>query len=157
MENFLSPTIFCIRYQFSTIKFSMPEDEKHAVVLFDGVCHLCDGAVRFIIKREKIAKLWFAPLQSDNGKFYLQKYGYPENYLDGLVLIENKRAYDRSSAVLLISRKLKFPWNLFFPLVIVPKPLRDLIYQWIACLRYRFFGKKEACTLPQVEDRARFL
>ena len=135
----------------------MQVDNGKGIVLFDGVCHLCDGAVRFILKRERATELKFAPLQSDSGKSLLQKYGYPSGYLDGLILIENNRAHDRSSACLRIAGKLNFPWRLLFPLLIIPKPLRDFIYGIIASARYRWFGKKESCSLPQGEDQARFL
>jgi predicted DCC family thiol-disulfide oxidoreductase YuxK len=135
----------------------MQVDNGKGIVLFDGVCHLCDGAVRFILKRERAAELKFAPLQSDSGKYLLQKYGYSPSYLDGLILIENNRAHDRSSACLRIAGKLSFPWNLLFPLLLIPKPLRDLIYGIIASVRYRWLGKKETCSLPQGEDQTRFL
>jgi predicted DCC family thiol-disulfide oxidoreductase YuxK len=135
----------------------MQVDNGKGIVLFDGVCHLCDGAVRFILKKERAVELKFAPLQSDSGKSLLQKYGYSPNYLDGLILIENNRAHDRSSACLRIAGKLSFPWKLLFPLLIIPKPLRDLIYGIIASVRYRWLGKKETCSLPQGEDQTRFL
>jgi len=135
----------------------MPRDKEYAVVLFDGVCHLCDGAVRFILRRENSRLLSFAPLQSEAGKALLMKYGYSENYLDGLIFIENKRAHDRSSACLHIAGKLKLPWKLFVIFLLVPKPLRDLVYRMVAVVRYRWFGKKEVCSLPPGEDQARFL
>ena len=135
----------------------MQVDNEKGIVLFDGVCHLCDGAVSFILKRERTAELKFAPLQSDAGKSLLEKYGYPSAYLDGLILIENNRAHDRSSACLRISGKLTFPWRLLFPLLIIPKPMRDFIYGIIVSVRYRWFGKKESCSLPMGEDQARFL
>jgi predicted DCC family thiol-disulfide oxidoreductase YuxK len=135
----------------------MAVDNEQGIVLFDGLCHLCDGAVRFILKRERTSELKFAPLQSDSGKSLLEKYGYPPGYLDGLILIENNRAHDRSSACLRIAGNLNFPWNLLFPLLIIPKSLRDFIYGIIAAVRYRWFGKKESCSLPTGEDQARFL
>ena len=135
----------------------MVVDEKHPVLLFDGVCNLCNGAVRFIIRKEKAQELKFAPLQSDHGKTLLKKYGYQEDYLEGLVLIEGEEAYDRSSACLRVARKLKFPWSLFFPLRVIPKPIRDLIYKLVASQRYRFFGTKDTCLIPTGEDIARFL
>ena len=135
----------------------MKVDNEQKIVLFDGVCHLCDGAVRFILKKERNAELKFAPLQSDTGSSLLEQYGYPSDYLDGLILIEKNRAHDRSCACLRIARKLNFPWNLLFPLLIIPKPLRDFIYGMIASVRYRWFGKKESCSLPQGEDLSRFL
>jgi len=135
----------------------MQVGKEQGIVLFDGVCHLCHGAVCFILKRERTGKLKFAPLQSDSGQSLLQQYGYPADYLDGLILIEDNRAHDRSSACLRIARKLSFPWNLLFPLLVVPKPLRDLIYGIIATVRYRWFGKKESCSIPSGSDHGRFL
>ena len=135
----------------------MKVDNEQKIVLFDGVCHLCDGTVRFILKRERNAVLKFAPLQSDSGNSLLEQYGYPSDYLDGLILIEKNRAHDRSCACLRIARKLNFPWNLLFPLLIIPKSLRDFIYGIIAAVRYRWFGKKESCSLPTGEDQSRFL
>ena len=132
-------------------------DKYSTVVLFDGMCHLCDGAVRFILKRERSADLYFAPLQSETGRDLLLKYGYSESYLDGLVLIENNRPCDRSSACLRIAGKLKFPWNLFFLCLVIPKPIRDVLYSIIANYRYRLFGKKEVCSIPSTVDRQRFL
>ena len=131
--------------------------KEEGIVLFDGVCHLCDGAVRFILKRERTAELKFAPLQSDPGMSLLEQYGYPLDYLGGLILIDDNRAHDRSSACLRLAGKLNFPWNLLFPLLIIPKPLRDFIYGIIASVRYRWFGKKESCSLPRGGDRSRFL
>ena len=158
MGKALFLTIVCIPCpKFIISNFKMPTDEEYAVVLFDGVCHLCDGAVRFILRRENSNLLRFAPLQSEAGKALLMKYGYPENYLDGLIFIENKRAHDRSSACLRIASKLKLPWKLFVIFLLVPKPLRDLVYRMVAVARYRWFGKKEVCSLPQGEDQARFL
>ena len=132
-------------------------EKGSTVVLFDGVCHLCDGAVRFILKREKSANLYFAPLQSETGKDLLLKHGYPESYLDGLVLIENSRPYDQSSACLRIAGKLKFPWNLFFLCLVIPKPIRDVLYSIIARYRYRFFGKRKSARYPAQRITALFI
>ena len=158
MGKALFLTIVCIPCpKFIIRNFKMPTDEEYGVVLFDGVCHLCDRSVRFILRRENSTLLRFAPLQSEAGKALLIKYGYPENYLDGMIFIENKRAHDRSSACLRIAGKLKLPWRVFFVFLLVPKPLRDLVYRMVAVARYRWFGKKEVCSLPQGEDPARFL
>jgi predicted DCC family thiol-disulfide oxidoreductase YuxK len=158
MGKALFLTIVCIPCpKFIIRNFKMPTDEEYGVVLFDGFCHLCDRSVRFILRRENSTLLRFAPLQSEAGKALLMKYGYPENYLDGMIFIENKRAHDRSSACLRIAGKLKLPWRVFFVFLLVPKPLRDLVYRMVAVARYRWFGKKEVCSLPQGEDPARFL
>jgi predicted DCC family thiol-disulfide oxidoreductase YuxK len=135
----------------------MSLDERKEILLFDGFCNVCHGAVRFILRRERISALHFAPLQSETGKTLLRKYGYPEDYLDGLVLIENQRAHDQSSACLRVAKKLKFPWNLFFIFLLIPKPVRDLFYRIISSLRYGWFGRKDSCSIPQSEDISRFL
>lgn len=135
----------------------MDNGKNSSVILFDGICHLCDGAVHFIIKREKSPGLHFAPLQSNSGKMLLAQYGYPDDYLDGLVLIEKNRAYDRSSACLRIAGSLKLPWSLFFYLLVIPQWIRDPVYQAIAKFRYRCFGKKASCSLPQGVEGSRFL
>ena len=135
----------------------MDNGKDRSVVLFDGICHLCDGAVHFIIKKEKSPEFYFAPLQSDTGKKLLTQYGYPDHFLDGLVFIEKNRAYDRSSACLRIAGRLKLPWSLFFCLLIIPKWIRDPVYQAIAKFRYRCFGKKASCSLPQGVEESRFL
>lgn len=135
----------------------MEIDKKHPILLFDGVCHLCHGAVRFILKREKKQELKFAPLQSPTGKKLLKEHGYAANYLEGMILIEGKHAYSRSTACLRVAHKLKFPWNLFASLLVIPKPARDLIYQLVASQRYRLLGKKDACCLPEGHEMSRFL
>jgi predicted DCC family thiol-disulfide oxidoreductase YuxK len=135
----------------------MDNGKDRSVVLFDGICHLCDGAVHFINKKEKSPEFHFAPLQSDTAKTLLTQYGYPDHFLDGLVLIEKNRAYDRSSACLRIAGRLKLPWSLFFCLLIIPKWIRDPVYQAIAKFRYRYFGRKSSCTLPQGVEESRFL
>ena len=135
----------------------MVVDEKDPILLFDGVCNLCNGAVQFIIRKEKAQELKFAPLQSDHGKTLLKKYGYPEDYLEGLVLIEGKKAFSRSSACLRVALKLKFPWSSFFPLLVIPKAIRDLVYKFIASQRYRLFGSKDSCVVPNGKDITRFL
>ena len=135
----------------------MSLDERKEILLFDGFCNVCHGAVRFILRRERISALHFAPLQSETGKTLLRKYGYPEDYLDGLVLIENQRAHDQSSACLRVAKKLKFPWNLFFLFLVIPKPIRDLLYRIIASMRYRFWGRRDTCSIPQNVDISRFL
>jgi len=135
----------------------MSESEGDQIVLFDGVCHLCDYAVRFIMRWEKTAEIKFAPLQSAAGKALLKKYGYPENYLGSLLYIEQNRVHNRSSACLRIAGKLKFPWSMALFFLITPKALRDLFYLGVAGIRYRWFGKKETCSLPKAKDLGRFL
>jgi predicted DCC family thiol-disulfide oxidoreductase YuxK len=128
-----------------------------AIILFDGVCNLCNGAVRFIIERDPHAQFAFAPLQSAAARALLEKHGAPTPLPDSMVLIEGGRVYVRSAAVLRIARGLGFPWRLAYALAAVPRPLRDWAYRLIARSRYRWFGKSESCMVPTPELRARFL
>ncbi len=128
-----------------------------AVVLFDGVCNVCDASVNFIIDRDAAAYFHFAALQSDVAKPYLTQAGLPSDFLDGIVLCEEGRCFTRSTAVLRILRRLRGPFRLLYALIIVPRSLRDAAYDWFIRRRYRWFGKSEACRLPTPEIHARFL
>mgnify|MGYP006161581567 FL=1 len=126
------------------------------IVLFDGVCNLCNRSVDFIIRNQKSHKLQFASLQSDVGKSIVNKSGLDEIpdsvmlYVDGKLLI-------RSDAVLAISTYLKRPYAYGIIFKYVPKILRDSVYNLIAKNRYRWFGKKETCRVPSADERERFL
>lgn len=128
-----------------------------SIVLFDGVCNLCNHSVHFIIDRDPHQQFRFASLQSDHGRQLLEHHGLPAEQLDSIVLIEAGRAYLRSSAALRIARRLKWPWKIFYLGVVIPRPIRDAIYRWIAANRYRWFGKEETCRIPTPELRSRFL
>jgi len=128
------------------------------IVLFDGVCNLCNGAVRFIIKRDRFGKFRFASLQSDAGRVLLQRYGVTHWGTDSIVYIPLQGdAFRESSAVLYILKELGQGWQLFFLLIHIPAFLRDGIYRFIARNRYRWFGKKEKCMLPSDTTRSRFI
>ena len=124
-----------------------------AVVLFDGVCNLCNGAVRFILARDPAARFRFASLQSDAARRLLGDGGPAET----IVLLDAGKTYVKSTAALRIARGLRFPWPLLNAFVAVPRPVRDLIYDWVARHRYRWFGKRDTCMLPTPELRERFL
>ncbi|MDF9842029.1 MULTISPECIES: thiol-disulfide oxidoreductase DCC family protein [unclassified Paenibacillus] len=128
-----------------------------AVVLIDGVCHLCQGLVRFIIPRDPTGRIKFAPLQSDIGRELLLAAGLEPNRLDTVVLLENGRIYTESSAVLRIAGKLRFPWPAAYLFIIVPRPLRNALYRLVARNRYRWFGRDESCLLPTPDIKRRFL
>ena len=134
-----------------------PRPAEHPVVLFDGVCNLCSGAVQFLLRRDAKAKLRFASLQSDTGKRLQSEHGMDPDSLASLVLVEGDSAWAESTAVLRIVRYLRGAWPLLTVFLVVPRPLRDLIYRWIARNRYRWFGKKDSCWLPTPDLRARFL
>jgi predicted DCC family thiol-disulfide oxidoreductase YuxK len=127
------------------------------VILFDGVCNLCNASVLFIIDRDPRGRFAFAPLQSDYAAALLREHGWQGDALTTVLLIEDGRVYDRSSAALRIARGLSGLWPLFSVFRIVPRPLRDLAYDWLARHRYRWFGRTESCRVPTPELRSRFL
>lgn len=126
------------------------------IVLFDGECNFCDASVQFIIKRDPKKVFQFTSLQSDIGKGLLNKYNAPEN-LDSFVLIDGDKYFLQSTAALRVCKDLKGPYKLLYIFVIVPKPIRNFVYQFIAKNRYKWFGKNESCMIPSPEDRQRFL
>lgn len=132
----------------------LPSD---TIILFDGVCNLCSGAVQFILKHERSSVLRFASLQSEAGIKLLSQYNINPQETDSIVLIENNHAYIRSTAALKIAKYLNAPWRIVSWFGFVPPFMRDGLYEWIARNRYRFFGKKDECWLPSPELRARFL
>lgn len=134
-----------------------PRPDPHPIVLFDGVCNLCSGAVRFLIRRDPRAALRFASLQSETGRRLQSERGIDPDALGSIVLVAGDRWWAESTAVLRIVRHLRGAWPLLTVFLLVPRPLRDLIYRWIARNRYRWFGKKETCWLPTPELASRFL
>ena len=128
-----------------------------AVILFDGVCNLCNGAVDFILRHEAGRELCFASWQSEAGARLAKRCGIEGEEMNTLVLIEDDRCTTQSTAVLRIANRLKFPWWLFSVLLIVPRSLRDAVYIGIARRRYRWFGKRDTCRLPAADEKDRFL
>ncbi|WP_318508794.1 thiol-disulfide oxidoreductase DCC family protein [Bacillus sp. T3] len=126
------------------------------IILFDGLCNFCDHSVQFIIKRDNKAIYKFTSIQSDVGQKILQKYKVPTN-VDSLILISNNKYYTKTSAALRICKNLKGGWQLLQCLLIVPKPIRDFFYTILSKNRYKWFGRKESCTIPSPELRKRFL
>lgn len=131
---------------------------SHPVLLFDGVCNLCNGSVQFIIRRDPEARIRFAALQSNAARSLLASIGVqPESLPDSMVLVENGTMFTRSTAVLRVVKQLRFPWPLLYVLVIIPPPLRNWMYDIIARRRYRWFGRQDACMMPTPGLQARFL
>jgi predicted DCC family thiol-disulfide oxidoreductase YuxK len=130
-----------------------------AIVLFDGVCNLCNGTVQFVIRRDRARRFRFAPLQSEAAARACAAAGVaiPTRDPGSMLLILGDRVVDRSTAALHIARRLPFPWPLCAIFLLVPKVLRDLVYRVIARYRYRWFGKNESCMVPTPELRERFL
>lgn len=127
------------------------------VVLFDGVCSLCNTAVDFILRHESGSELRFATLQSGLGAKLGQNCDQLGSEMDTVVLVERGVCYTRSAAVLRIANHLRWPWRLLTVLVILPRPLRDAIYDFIAIRRYAWFGKRSTCRIPTDAEKERFL
>ncbi|MET0287149.1 MAG: DCC1-like thiol-disulfide oxidoreductase family protein [Polyangiales bacterium] len=127
-----------------------------SLLLFDGVCNVCNAAVLFIVDRDPKAHFQFASLQSELGERTLREHGLPLD-LNTVVLIEGGKAYTRSSAALRVARGLRWPWPLLFALMVIPRALRDAAYLAFASRRYALFGKSEQCRIPTPELRSRML
>ena len=127
------------------------------VILFDGVCNLCNGAVDFVIKRDTISQFKFAALQSEAGQKLLQQYNLPRENFNSFVLIKEGKVYTKSAAALKVCKHLTGLWPILYGFIIVPSFIRNAVYQWIAKNRYKWFGKKQQCMLPTAALKNRFL
>lgn len=138
---------------------SASEASTDRVVLFDGVCNLCNGVVQFLIDHDPKAKLRFASLQSEAGRKLLLEHGMkaPEGDPDSIVFVVGGRAYAHSTAVLRIALALGGLWSVLAVGYVLPRFLRDALYRFIARHRYSWFGREESCRVPTPELRARFL
>lgn len=130
--------------------------KDHPVILFDGVCNLCNGTVQFLIRNDRQGILRFAPLQSQAGLRLQQQYGLSQASLSSVILIDEGRVYLRSSAALRLTRYLPWYWKTLRAFYLIPTPLRDAAYNLIARNRYRWFGKRESCMIPGEDVRERF-
>lgn len=133
-----------------------PVEYPEPVILFDGVCNLCSGAVQFIIRRDPSKHFRFASLQSDFGQRQLERFNLSDKKFHSLILISDNRYYERSDAALNIARRLTGGWPLLYGFKIIPRFLRNAIYNLVAKNRYKLFGKKEICWIPTTELRSRF-
>lgn len=130
---------------------------EHPVILFDGVCNFCNGAINFVLKQDKKGIFRFAPLQSETGKRLLQQFNLSTNDFDSFVLIDEGKAYKKSAASLRVMTKLPWYWKEVQLFRIIPTIFRDAIYDFFAKRRYKWFGKKDQCMIPTAEIRSRFL
>ncbi len=126
------------------------------IVLFDGLCNLCDGAVQFIIDRDARGRFRFASLQSPFAQELIRRHRI-DGAIDSIVLIESGRAHTGSRAALRIARRLDGFWPLLYGLIVLPRPLGNALYDLIARNRYRWFGRRSVCRVPTPHLRARFL
>jgi predicted DCC family thiol-disulfide oxidoreductase YuxK len=131
--------------------------QNKGIVLFDGYCNLCSWSVQFIIKRDKNDYFRFASLQSEIGKQVINQFNLPSDFDDSVVLIENNQIYFKSTAALRIAKKLKSFWPLSSIFMVIPKFIRDYIYTIIATKRFKWFGKKDACYIPDKDEQELFL
>jgi len=127
------------------------------IVIFDGVCNLCARSVQFILRHESEPRFQFSPVQSAAGARLLTAHGYSAANVATFVFLSEGKVYTRSTAALRIARHFKGPWQLLRALWIVPRPLRDLLYDLVARNRYSWFGKSDSCLMPTPELSARFL
>ncbi len=127
------------------------------LVLFDGICNLCNASVLFIISHDPEAKFSFASLQSDAGQLALSRFKLPTADFDSFVYIRTGTVYQRSTAALYVLKDIGGLWKLMYVFMLVPRPLRDWVYDFIAHYRYRLFGKRESCMMPTPDLKKRFL
>jgi predicted DCC family thiol-disulfide oxidoreductase YuxK len=131
--------------------------KQQKIILFDGVCNLCNGSVIFILQREKKPVFRFASIQSEAGKTLLEWCGLRPDYNQAVILLDQGRMYLGSTAALKIGQQLKFPWSLLASMgFVVPTFLRDGLYAQIAKHRYQWFGKRDVCMVPNENLKARF-
>lgn len=141
----------------TTTTAAPPTAGEPPLVLFDGVCNLCNGAVQWILRRDRRARFVFASLQSEAAAAALRAAGQSGPLPDSIVLLDGGKVLVRTDAVIGIARRLGFPWSMAVVFLVVPRFVRDPVYAWVARNRYRWFGKRESCMVPTKELRARFL
>ena len=130
---------------------------EQKIILFDGVCNLCNGFVQFIIERDQNAIFKFAALQSDFGQAFLKSQNLNQLQLKSVILIEGKKVYTQSTASLKIIKYLDGAWKLGYAFIIVPPFIRNGFYKIVSKFRYKWFGKKDQCMVPTIELKGRFL
>jgi len=131
-------------------------DNRH-IVIFDGVCNFCNGAVNFIIKRDSTGRFVFTPMQSPTGQKLIEKYGAAMVGVDTFLLVKEGQCFERTDAALEITKDLSGLWHWFRVLKILPQPFLDHFYRLFARNRYRLFGRRETCMVPTAGVRDRFL
>ena len=152
----------------------MNENREHGMIFFDGICNLCNHAVQFIIKRDQQDYFRFAALQTEVAKAQLAVLNIEkkraassknqqvsltanEEQLNTIILLENGKTYDRSTAALRIARRLSGVWPLLYIFIIIPPFIRDFLYELISKNRYRIWGKQESCMVPSAALKSKFL
>ena len=132
-------------------------NEKFDIILFDGVCNLCNNVIRFIIRFDKLQRFRFVSLQSANGKMLLKDRGITDENINSIIFIHKEKVFFKSAAALNILYNMGYPWRLLYVFILLPTFVRDGIYMVIARNRYRVFGKKDVCMIPDEKIKERFL
>ncbi|MGK0377703.1 thiol-disulfide oxidoreductase DCC family protein [Patiriisocius sp. Uisw_017] len=135
----------------------MKETKEHSIILFDGVCNLCNSSINFVIKRDSANLYKFTALQEAPGIRLLKQYGINTLDTDSIILIENGKAYTKSSAALRVAKGLSGVWPVLYGFIIIPKWIRNAVYDYIAKNRYKWYGKKDSCMIPTPELKNKFL
>jgi predicted DCC family thiol-disulfide oxidoreductase YuxK len=133
------------------------ETKEHSIILFDGVCNLCNSSINFVIKRDSANLYKFTALQEAPGIGLLKQYGINTLDTDSIILIENGKAYTKSSAALRVAKGLSGVWPVLYGFIIIPKWIRNAVYDYIAKNRYKWYGKKDSCMIPTPELKNKFL
>lgn len=131
--------------------------KNKGIVLFDGYCNLCSGSVQFVIKRDRKDYFRFVSMQSEDARKILFSYKFSVNENNSVILIENFTAYNKSTAVLRIVKKLNGLWPMLYVLILIPRPIRDFIYMILSRNRFIWFGKKNNCFIPSEKSKLKFL
>ena len=138
----------------------MIEKLKHnkQLILFDGVCNLCNSSVQYVIKRDKKDRFRYAALQSEIGQDIIEKFHIDTSKTDSIILYSNEKGISyKSTAALKIASNLGFPTNILSVFLIIPAIIRNVVYDFIAKNRYKWYGKKDHCMIPTPELKSKFL
>ena len=127
------------------------------IILFDGVCNLCNAAVQYVIKHDKKKLFHFASLQSEAGQMFLKKHFLSSTDFNSFILVYEDKIYSKSTAALMVAKNLNGAIKLLSGFIIVPVFIRDAVYNLIARNRYKWFGKKDNCMIPTPDLQSRFL
>lgn len=139
------------------LTFINMQETRQRIILFDGVCNLCNGLVQFVIRHDKHSAFTFGSLQSGEGQALLREKGLPTDDFDSFVFLKGNKVYLKSTGALHVLKDLGGAWRVLYAFIIIPRPIRDFIYGVIAKNRYSFFGRRESCMLPTPDLQKRFL
>ena len=134
-----------------------PWEKYPQMILFDGVCNFCNATVDFVMSRDPQKKFMFSTLQSEPAQQILRDHDFDTQDFETFLYLENGQIFTKSTAALKISKELTGLWPLLYVCVLIPRPIRDMVYQFIGRRRYQWMGKREVCRLPNESDRARFV